>query len=314
MLDQQLSQCVDRAIRRVFERCRQAPAAGAAFRSWASHLSATTEPGDYFGGGRAVMLVLPWWLEKRIRPAPDIEFQERLVESTISAYYFVRLIDNVMDENGANERALLPVLGLLHSTFIREYARLFPSDARFWDHFDRYWAATAEAAIREKALSRLSADDFFTVAARKTSGIKIPLAAVCCRYNRMDLLEPWCAFHDRLACWQQMADDAFDWVHDLRHGNATFFLSEARRRKHSAESVSGWVIRGGFAWAISWLDESMRELRRHAEQLESPELARFLTYRDGEIRDRWLDLRSKLVEVARLVDVFECATESVDSS
>jgi hypothetical protein len=305
MLDQALSECLDRAISRLPHICRDAPAANAALLAWASRLSPTGRPRDYFDGGRAVMLVLPWWLEKRIRPTPDIAFQERLVESTVCAYYFVRLIDNVMDENGAQERRLLPVLGLLHSNFVREYTRLFPSDAPFWDHFNRYWAATAEAAIRDKILPRLSLDDFFNVAARKTSGIKIPLAAVCCRYDRTDLLEPWCDFHDRFACWLQMADDTFDWVHDLRNGDVTFFLSEAHRQKRNGESVSGWVIRRGFAWAINWLEEAMRDLYQHARRLESPELIRFLTYRDAEIRERWLDLSSKLKDVAMLVDVFE---------
>ena len=296
---------MDRAFARLPHTCRHTPAAAAALLSWASRLSPTGRPRDYFDGGRAVMFVLPWWLEKRIRSTPDIRFQERLVESTVSAYYFVRLIDNIMDENAAEERSLLPLLAVLHSNFIRAYAHLFPPDAPFWDHFDRHWSATAEAAIREKMLARLSADEFVNVAARKTSGIKIPLAAVCCRYDRLDLLERWNAFYDRFACWQQMADDTFDWVRDLRHGNVTFFLSEGSRQKRIGESVSGWVVRRGFAWGINWLHDAMRGLRRDAEQLDSPELVRFLDYRDAEIRGHAIEVSSTLKDVATLADVFE---------
>jgi hypothetical protein len=305
MLDQPLSACVDRAIIALSHACRHAPAAETALLGWASRLSPTGRPRDYFDGGRAVLFVLPWWLEKRIRSIPDVAFQERLVESTVSAYYFVRLVDNLMDEPGEEDRTLLPLLGILHANFTRAYAHLFPADAPFWDHFDRHWNATAEAAIREKGLTGVSADEFVTVAARKTAGVKIPLAAVCCRYDRLDLLEPWCAFYDRFACWQQMADDTFDWLRDLQHGNATFFLTEASRRKRRGESVAGWVVRRGFSWAMSCLADRMRDLRQGAGQLDSPEIVRFLEYRDAEMHERALELRSNLDDVARLADVFE---------
>jgi hypothetical protein len=251
------------------------------------------------------MFVLPWWLEKRIRSTPDMRLQELLVESTVSAYYFVRLIDDVMDGDAAAERGLLPLLGLLHANFLRPYTRLFPADAPFWAHFDRHWTATAEAALREKTLTELSLDEFVNVAARKTSGVKIPLAAVCCRYDRPDLLERWCGFYDRLACWQQMADDTVDWLQDLRHGNPTFFLSEGRRQKRNGESVSGWAVRRGVAWAIEWLGDLMCDLRRNAEDLESPELVRFLEYRDAEIREYALEASAGLKDLAVLVDDYE---------
>jgi hypothetical protein len=304
MLDQLLLDCVDRAIARLSE-CRHAPAAAAALERWTSRLSPDGPPRDYFDGGRAVIFVLPWWLEKRIRETPDLALQERLVESTVNAYYFVRLIDNVMDENPEEERALLPLLGILQANFIRAYVQLFPSGSPFWDHFERYWNATAEAALRDKMIARYSADEFVEVAARKTSGVKIALAAVCCRSDRLDLLEPWCAFYDRLACWQQMADDVFDWVRDLRHGNVTYFLSEGFRQKRPGESVSGWVVRRGFAWGIDWLEETMRDVRRHAERLESPEVMRFLLYREAALRELALDVNANLLAVTRVADAFE---------
>jgi hypothetical protein len=221
------------------------------------------------------MFLLPWWLEKRVRPLPDVPFQELLVESTICAYYFVRIIDNVMDERAEEERPLLPLLGILHASFVRPYARLFPADEAFWTYFDRYWTVTADAALREGTLADVSLHDFTEIAARKTTGVKIPMAAVCCRYDRLDLLEPWAAFYDRLAGWQQMLDDTFDWVHDLRHGRPTFFLSEGQRQKRSDESIAGWVVRRGFAWGISQLTDAMKDLGALANRLESPELMRF---------------------------------------
>jgi len=310
MLDRALSKCVDRAIAQMEQSYRHAPVSGLALVDWTARLSPTGQARDYFDGARAVMFLLPWWLEKRIRPTLDISFQELLVESTVNAYYFIRLIDNLMDESAVEERRLLPLLGLLHANFYRAYARLFPPEAPFWEHFDRHWSATAEAAIREKQLTELSTSDFLDVAARKTSGVKIPLAAVCCRYDRPDLLEPWCDFYDRFARWQQMLDDTFDWTRDLRGGNPTFFLSEGARRKRRGESVSGWVVRRGFAWGTDWLAAAMQDLRLHAERLDSPELIRFLEYRESEVHEHAEHLKGLLKDVAILADVFEPVDES----
>ncbi len=305
MLDRALSQCVDRAIARLAHLCREAPVSAQALAEWTTRLSSTGRARDYFQGGRAVMFLLPWWLEKRVRPTPDIPFQALLVESTICAYYFVRMIDNVMDEQAEEERSLLSLLGILHANFVRAYARLFPPDDPFWNYFDRYWMSTAEAALRDGRLTEVSASDFIEIAARKTTGVKIPMAAVCCRYNRLDLLEPWCAFYDRLACWQQMLDDTFDWVHDLRQGRATFFLSEGHRQKQFGESISGWVVRRGFAWGIGQLAAAMQELRTFAARLDSPELARFLEYRDADVRECAQEITHHLKDIAMLADVFE---------
>lgn len=290
---------------RLPDMCRDAPTSASALVGWVTRLSPTERPRDYFDGPRSVLFLFPWWLEKRIRPTPDVAFQEQLVESSINAYYFVRMIDTLMDEQGDEERRLLPLLGIFHANFGRAYARLFPPAHPFWDHFDRYWSSVADAAICEKRLTRMSSDDFNRVAARKTSGVKIPLAAVCCRYDRPDLLEPWCAFYDAFAAWQQMVDDTFDWMRDLQHGNPSFFLSEGERQKGEGESIAGWVVRRGFAWAIGQAAVSLADVRVRAEGLSSPELVRFLEYRDEEIRRHAGEVAAQLRELTTLVDAFE---------
>ena len=305
MLDRPLSECMDRAIARLPDICANAPAAASALVGWVSRLSRTGRPRDYFDGPRAVLFLLPWWLEKRIRPTPDLAFQERLVESTINAYYFVRMIDTVMDEQAEEERRLLPLLALFHANFGRAYSRLFPPGDPFWGYFDSYWSSVAEAAICEKRLTRLSAGDFTQVAARKTSGVKIPLAALCCRYDRLDLLEPWCAFYDAFAAWQQMVDDIFDWMRDLQHGNPSFFLSEGDRQKREGESIAGWVIRRGFDWGTDRAAAIMTDVQERAEGLGSGELVRFLEYRNAEMHRLAGDLKRHLQDLTVLVDTFE---------
>jgi hypothetical protein len=307
MLDRPLSACVDRAMARLPEVCRDAPTSVDVLLAWTARLSPTGRPRDYFDGPRAILFLLPWWLEKRIRQIPDVEFQERLVESTIHAYYFVRMIDNVMDENAEQERRLLPLLGIFHTTFLRAYARLFPPDDPFWDHFDRHWSGVTEAALREARLTRLSLEDFNGISARKTVGVKIPLAAVCCRYDRLDLLSSWCAFYDAFAAWQQMVDDTLDCMRDLRHGTPSYFLSEGERQKNRGESIAGWVVRRGFAWGMDRASAMMSDLRADVAVLGSPALARFLEYRDAEVRTLAAELRRQLQALATAVDTFEPA-------
>jgi hypothetical protein len=310
MLDRPLATCVEQAIAKLHGGMENAaPAAAASFVAWTERLSPTGRATDYFDGGRAIMFLLPWWLEKRIRPDPDPDLQSRIVESTINAYYAARLIDNLMDEDGADERTLLPLVAILHANVFHGYAALFPPGDAFWDHFGRHWHRTAETAVRERLTREISEQDFIEWVGQKTAGVKISLAAVCCRYRRMDLLEPWCAFYDYLACWQQMLGDTFDWLRDRRNGTSTFFLSEGARQKRDGESIAGWVVRRGFSWSVGWLSASMDRLRIQAESLESPELLRFLEYRDTEARDRAAGLTAQLTELAAVADVFETVTE-----
>ena len=84
MLDQPLSECIDRAMAQLSGGSADAPVAVGALLSWTSRLTATGHARDYFEGARASVFVLPWWLERRIRGTPDLEFQARLVESSIN--------------------------------------------------------------------------------------------------------------------------------------------------------------------------------------------------------------------------------------
>jgi hypothetical protein len=47
--------------------------------------------------------------------------------------------------------------------------------------------------------------------ARKVVGASIPIAAVCHRYDRSELLAPWSAFVELLGRWHQMLNDPAVW-------------------------------------------------------------------------------------------------------
>ena len=134
--------------------------------------------------------------------------------------------------------------------------------------------------MKDASLTDIDETQFRQVAAKKVCAGKIPLAAVCCRYERPELIEPWAHFFDLLGCWHQMFNDLFDWHMDLERQNRTYFLSEAERRKNPDEPIAVWVIREGFEWGIETLQTWMVELRAMAPQLQNPNLAAYLNQRE----------------------------------
>jgi hypothetical protein len=232
------------------------------------------------------LLLAPWWLEEALRQKPDTSFQLDLIHSSMNMYYHIRLIDNLMDRDVPTDSALLPALGFFHTEFERPYHRYFDHEHAFWAYFTSTWFHFAEVTMLDRSMSEFNARQFETIAAQKMCFAKIPLAAVCYKYSRTDALPAWSRFLERYGCWSQMLNDTFDWLKDSQNGTGTFFLSEARRRKYPGESVTEWVIREGFEWAIETLQTWMSELRTLANSLENPAIMQHLDGRAGAFAEK----------------------------
>src|SRR6187399_834062 len=89
------------AIRRSQTRLRSnAPTLAAHARSWQRELTGGAAPEAYFLHPEAFPLVLlPWWLESTIHEPRSAGFQRDVVYSSVSGYYFVRMIDDLMDHD-----------------------------------------------------------------------------------------------------------------------------------------------------------------------------------------------------------------------
>ena len=234
---------------------------------------------DYFIRPQSLpILALPWWLENTIQREIDIEFQVDLMYSSISGYYFARMLDDVMDGHQVH-RPAVPVLGPLHTQFLSPYFKYFQYSDPFWTEFERNLMATAEASAVETTLETIDEAEFLKVSAQKTAAGVIPMVAVCFRYCRPDLLAPWEGLFARLARWHQMRDDVLDWSSDHELHNRTWLLSEAERRRADHESVPEWMGREGFKWAQNILECLIREAITMAEGLGSPEVILYLKLR-----------------------------------
>lgn len=249
--------------------------------AWMNSLAKTGLAADYFQHPLAFpMLLLPRWVEEAISPTVDESFQADLTYSSVSGYYFIRMIDNVMDEQSTLEMRLLPMTAFFHAEATAIYHHYFDATHPFWGYFSRWNAQSAALAIADGSSENISLADFQQIAGKKVVGGKIPLAAVLAKYQHLDDLPAWEHFYDKLSCWHQMFNDILSWRKDMSHNSSSYFLSEGERRKAANESLFAWLIREGFTWGLSLLHEWLKDLFSLAESLGSDNLKVYLLQRE----------------------------------
>jgi hypothetical protein len=245
-----------------------------------AQLSTTGEAPEYFLQPRTFpFLQLPWWAAKSFASELDREFMADVVYSTLNGYYYIRLLDNLMDGHDSVEMKILPATAFFHTEFQAAYQKYFDPAHPFWEVFRSAWFSASDAVTREINLDRIHESEFEQITVAKLAGARIPLAAVGFRHHAGDRLRCWEEFTLALARWSQMEDDLFDWHQDLRHGKTSYFLTEASRRK-GFETVSAWVIREGFQLGVQNLQWELSELRRLVAPLNSPDVVRYLDSRE----------------------------------
>ena len=284
---------IDSAIERLADTLAPTPVLRQRAMAWMQQLSPTGDAAAYFRQPRAwPLLTLPIWVEESLAVAPDPAFQADLVYSSIAGYYYIRLIDDLMDHDATARLDLLPLSSVLHSEFQAGYARHFPPDHPFWPRYAELWYGAAEATVADAALTEISLAEFRAVSARKVSPGKIPVMAVLFRHDRADLLLAWFALCDALGAIVQMSDDLFDWQVDLkRPERTTYFLSEAERQRRGTEPRASWIMREGFDWGVEAVLAWLGDLRGCATALSSPALDRHLAWRQEALVDSATTLR-----------------------
>lgn len=277
-------------------------------RAWMRKLSGTSRPEDYFLHPEAFpMFLLPAWIEKATGAKPRRAFRRDLIYSTVNGYYYVRLLDDLMDADGEIPPAMLPAMHVFVFESIRPYTAHFAPDHAFWRMMREHWFRSAEAAAHDALLEEIDATAFANIAAQKVCAVKIPAGAVCHYYDRPDLLPRWNALADTLGCWHQMLNDLFDWRKDLAHGSSTYFLSEGRRRARPRETTAEWVIREGFQWGVDALEARMAQLEAMAVELRSAGLSRYLRARKALLAERVTEMAEPVKAMQQLVSAMQAS-------
>jgi len=285
--DHQLEELVEASCSRILaELDCHAPFLGEKVSQWMAQLSPTGRAPDYFLQPRMFpFLRLPLWAMRSFTAEVDREFLADLVHSTINGYYYIRLLDNLMDGHETIELKILPATAFFHGEFQAAYHKYFDADHPFWKVFRSAWFSGSDAVAHEVDMDCIDTADFEQVTVAKLAGVRIPLAAVGFRHGAGDRLRRWEEFALALARWSQMEDDLFDWHHDLQHGKPSHFLTEAHQRKGD-DTVESWIIREGFEQGMEALERELFDLRRWAVPLKSADVMRYLEFRETMLAEQ----------------------------
>lgn len=307
----QFRKLVDDACARIQEELsRFAPFLSGQVRGWMASLSPTGEAPEYFLQPRSFPLLhLPWWAAKSFADEPDWDFLADVIYSTVNGYYYIRLLDNLIDGHGTVELKILPATAFFHAEFQAMYHRYFDAAHPFWEVFRSSWFSSGEAVTREINLDRIDRAEFEQVTVAKLRGARIPVAAVAFHHDAGNRLPCWEEFTLALARWSQMEDDLFDWHNDLRDGKTSYFLTEASRHK-GFESVEAWVIREGFEQGMEELQDELCVLRRLVPSLRSSDVERYLDSREAILEG----LKSRICEAFRTLREVASITEPNDQT
>jgi hypothetical protein len=247
------------------------------------------------------VLQLPRWFAASLATPLDPRFHADLDYSSINGYYLIRLIDNVMDGDGAIETRLLPAVAFFHSRFQGVYGEYFPAGHPFWQAFDAAWIEYADRTVRDGFLERVGEMEFREIAGKKFCPARIPLTAVALRSGGMGTLPLWHELVEALGRWHQMANDFFDWHHDREYRITTLVQTAAKRMKRPQESSASWFAREGFDWGVAELEKLRREVRAAASAIASPELHSYLVGREVAFRTE-LETAAQAVQGLRALE------------
>ena len=283
---------------------------------WIRRISPGGEPAAHFLNVRMFpILELPDFVLEPLAVVPDEAFHRSLISSTVHGYYYIRLIDDIVDGDRdlELERKILPISGCFLSEFRLGYQNYFPAEHEFWKVFRRLWTASATSSAEDAMLRSVGFIEFERVSSRKFSAAGIPVAATCHHYGCAELVPAWLDLVHGLGRWSQMVDDILDWHRDRSVDAATYFLSEGERQRRREESVEEWILREGCDWGFDLLNEWMDRLQESAAQLGSYGLMEYLAGRKAWAAEQHSALRNGLAELARLAGILGQATRTETS-
>lgn len=256
---------------------------------WIQAVSGDLSPVEHLTYKNAFpFFLIPYWLEESIHDTIDPGFQEDIIFSSFNLYYYVIMLDNLMDQDQLEALSLSPGCHLFHTWFQLPYQNHFPGDHKFWDYFQEIWFKTAVITTEDACLTDIDEKAFLEVSSQKAYFAGIPTVAVCLKYNRPDLVEPWTRFFYAFGQWNQMFNDVVkSWNRDIENDGLTFLMCEGKKRKHKDETLFDWAIREGYGWGLEYILDFTRKIKEDIlPHLHCEAINNYVLFREKTIRDR----------------------------
>lgn len=284
---------IERAI------AREMPGLAARARSWLRSLTTTGSIGDYYRHPRRFpMLRLPWWAVRDRAVARSLLAD--VVRSTMAGYWFIRLLDDLVDGDPRARPDLLPLSALLHLEFQAGYQRHFPPDSPFWELFRTRWVRLADATARPA--TDASPEDLLARARATIGAVVIPLRALTFAAGVPERFEAWADGVERLAEIEQVIDDLTDWQVDFERGQPNVLVALGLRRGGGA--IPAWVVREGFRVGLDLGETLIDRARGPVAALDNGPLLAFLEGRRAALAELDAQTRPGLAQFAALSAVF----------
>lgn len=253
----------------------------------------------FLAPGAYPVIRMPWWAAGEALRSED---RTSLAASSIAGYLFIRIVDDVADGDHAVPAAVLPSLGFFHTEFTRVFREWFAADDAFWAPFERWWSATAAAAVDDLASGPVDQDTFERSAARKTEAAVIPVAAALRRIGRPDSIDAWERFVVAFGRWHQFQNDLEGLATDQARGATTWIISTARAEAPPGMSPRAWAWTLGFDWIVGQFDAYAQAVQKAAIPLGSAVLDAYFARRVASWRETFDTVLAQL-------DVISAATE-----
>jgi hypothetical protein len=279
---------------------RELPTLAPRALGWLRALTTTGRPADYFLHPRRFPVVrLPWWSVED-RP-PDPALLDDVVRGTMAGYWYVRLVDDLVDREPRTPVEVLPLAAFLHLEFEGAWRRHFPAESPFWPVFRARWLALADSTA--PAADDPGPDALVARAAATIGAVVIPIRALTLAAGVPARFGPWAAAAEALARAEQLLDDLTDWHTDHERGQPNVLVAlGAREVGHAA--VPGWVAREGFRRGLGLAAAALDRAAPLVAALGSEGLDGFLAARRAALAELAADTAAGLDALEALARAF----------
>lgn len=248
-----------------------------------------------FGSGQLVhpvnqpIALLPQWVSQSpvlARKEITDETVRDLTLATVVGYLYVRVQDDLIDENlGDCVQAML-----LGDALLFRHVRLLTQQAggssRFWQFFEQTAWAYGNAMLLERELhepgARYGKAEFEEVL-RRSQPLVLPSVVILDRCDSWDVLPSLQSFVHLITRSGQLVDDLRDAAHDHDEGNYTWVVRELGGLNGKGEMLTS-IVMGGFDRVMGLADGDLRDATTIAGDLELGEAVPWLEQRRSAIR------------------------------